>query len=313
MKPRRRFSNAMLLLSIPLLSAGPVQTAAAQSSGGPVIRDSSVGYIDPAMPADIIRFRYDTTFNNRQPARAELFYPQAGASAPGLPRPEISVDFQEFSLYCERTCGQFSSAFINLPARVINPDLNDNSAGLGDLDAGFKYALVACEDLVVTSQLRVYAPTGDADRGLGNHHASIEPALLVYRPLSEQIRFEGELRYWAPIGGTDFAGDIIRYGAGLSYWPQPKCDEDCAASSGLQLVPVVEFVGWSVLDGKTSFASGPGQFTVRDAGGTTIVHVKAGVRTQLCDCTDLFVGYGRPLTGDEWYENTLRIELRMQY
>jgi hypothetical protein len=312
MSTPRQFSANIVMALAALLGCMP-GLATAQSSGGPVIRDSSVGYIDPAIPADILRFRYDTTFNNRQPARAELFYPQAGASAPGLPRPEISVDFQEFSLYCERTCSDFSSAFINLPARVINPDLNDNSAGPGDLDAGFKYALVAREDLVVTSQLRVYAPTGDADRGLGNHHVSIEPALLIYRPLAEQLRFEGELRYWAPIGGTDFAGDIIRYGAGLSYWPQPNCDCECRDSSGLQLVPVVEFVGWSVLDGKTSFASGPGQFTVQDAGGTTIIHVKAGVRTQLCDCTELYVGYGRPLTGDEWYENTLRIELRTQF
>jgi hypothetical protein len=43
------------------------------------------------------------------------------------------------------------------------------------------------------------------------------------------------------------------------------------------------------------------------------VHVKAGVRNRLGDCTDLFVGYGHPLTGDAWYENTLRIELRTSY
>jgi hypothetical protein len=305
MKTNRRIPCAMLIIGAIVLLIGLAQTASAQSSGGPVIRDSSVGYIDPAIPADIIRFRYDTTFNNREPARAELFYPKAGASAPGLPRPEISVDYQEFSLYWERTCSENSSAFVNVPVRLINPDLNDNAAGVGDFDAGFKYVLLWCDDLMVTSQLRVYAPTGDADRGLGNNHVSLEPALLLYRPLTECLRLEGELRYWAPIGGTDFAGDILRYGAGISYVRPSECF--------WQPVPVVEFVGWSVLSGKTSVADGPGQFNIHDAGGTTIVHVKAGLRNRLGDCTDLFVGYGHPLTGDAWYENTLRIELRTQF
>jgi len=305
MEVRRRLLHATRTVGIAvLLVAGP-RTADAQSSGGPVIRDSSVGYIDPAVLADVVRLRYDTTYTNRQPARAELFYPQAGPGAPGPPRPETSVDYQEFSLYCEAMCSEQFSGFINVPIRLINPDINANAEGVGDLDVGFKYALVACDDLLVTSQLRVYVPTGDADRGLGNDHVSLEPALLVYRPLSECVRLEGELRYWAPIGGTDFAGDILRYGAGLSYWTPSDCF--------WQPVPVVELVGWSVLSGMTSITQTPGQPVVQDAGGTTIVHVKAGLRNHLGDCTDLFVGYGHPITGDEWYENTLRVELRIVY
>jgi len=71
--------------------------------------------------------------------------------------------------------------------------------------------------LVASFQLRTYIPTGNAGEGLGNDHVSLEPALLLYRPLTEQWCFEGELRYWTPLDGTDFAGDIIRYGAGVHY------------------------------------------------------------------------------------------------
>jgi hypothetical protein len=284
-------------------SAALNSAASGQSSGGPVIRDSSVGYIDPAIPADMVRLRFDATYNNRQPARAELFYPQAAPNGPGPPRPDTSVDYQEFALYAEALLGECWSGFINAPVRLINPELNENAEGFGDLDLGIKYGLLWSDTCVLTPQLRVYVPTGDSDRGLGTHHVTLEPAILLYQPLSEQLRFEGELRYWAPIGGTDFAGDILRYGAGFSWVSAELCHP----------VPVLEFVGWSILNGQTSVSDGAGQFTVRDAGGTTIVHVKAGVRNRLGECTELFVGYGHPLTGEDWYEDTLRLELRIQY
>jgi hypothetical protein len=31
------------------------------------------------------------------------------------------------------------------------------------------------------------------------------------------------------------------------------------------------------------------------------------------DLADMYVGYGRPLTGDRWYENTVRVEFRLFY
>jgi len=37
------------------------------------------------------------------------------------------------------------------------------------------------------------------------------------------------------------------------------------------------------------------------------------VRAQFERFGDLFVGYGRPLTGDRWYENTLRVEWRLAF
>ena len=31
------------------------------------------------------------------------------------------------------------------------------------------------------------------------------------------------------------------------------------------------------------------------------------------DWADLYGGYGRPLTGDRWYENTVRVEFRLLF
>ncbi|MCI0699505.1 MAG: hypothetical protein L0241_00270, partial [Planctomycetia bacterium] len=87
------------------------------------------------------------------------------------------------------------------------------------------------------------------------------------------------------------------------------------------VAPVAELVGWTVLSGKelSQFRNIP-----LSSSGTTIVNAKLGVRVgfgQLSNCSpyaspyltrsDLYVGYGRALTGAVWYEDLLRVEYRM--
>lgn len=283
----------------------PSMVAQAQPSGIPVIRDSSVGYIDSAIPGDILRLRFDAAYDNFQPSRAEFFYPRSGAEGPGPRLPETSVDYQEASLYAERAWSELCSTFINAPARWINPEVNDNASGFGDLDAGFKYALTYTPQFYTTAQLRVYAPTGHAREGLGTRHVSLEPALLGFSQITERIGLEGELRYWIPVDGTDFAGDMFRYGIGASYWLPLR--------GKWQISPVAEFVGWTILGGKSSQAVAPDLFVIEDEQGTTLVHAKLGARARLGRRADVYAGYGRPLTGEAWYQNTFRIELRYNY
>src|SRR5262249_10228347 len=159
---------------------------------------------------------------------------------------------------------------------------------------GFKWAFIYTPNFVSTFQLRTYIPTGDSTRGLGTHHASIEPSLLVNVGLSERMRFEGQVGTWVPISGTDFAGSIMLYGAGVSYrvYDRPT----------MRISPVVETMGWTVLTGKETAALGGNVFQIRDAGGDTIVEMKLGIRTGFQN-SDFYIGYGRPLTGDIWYKN----------
>jgi hypothetical protein len=281
-------------------------TVRAQGLGNVTVGDSRVGYIDSALVGTQFRLRFDDTFNNRRPTRAEFLWAKAGPGPgrPGPPLLEPSVDYQEFTGYVEAALDRRCSAFLEVPFRLVNPTVDDNTAGLADINAGFKYALVSSPDLVATFQFRTYVPTGDADRGLGNHHVSLEPALLVWMPLADWLLTEAELRYWIPVGGTDFAGDIIRYGLGVS------CP--LVRTSGFQLSPVAEFVGWTVLGGQQSIVTPPAVLVgVEDAAGDTIVNAKLGVRVNVGDSTQFYGGYGRPLTGDRWYENTFRFEFRL--
>jgi hypothetical protein len=65
------------------------------------------------------------------------------------------------------------------------------------------------------------------------------------------------------------------------------------------------------LDGKESVVPPSGVAFVEDAAGQTILNAKLGVRVKFSDRADLYAGYGRPLTGDRWYENILRVEFRL--
>jgi hypothetical protein len=253
----------------------------------------------------LFRIRADASYESNRPTRDEFFYPQSSPNGPGLPRPETRVDYQELSGYLEVAPYENLSAFVSVPFRFLNPEINANAAGLSDMNAGFKWAFLSSEDGVATFQLRTYAPTGDAHLGLGTRHVSLEPALLTYVPLTEALAFEGELRYWVPLGGTDFAGSIIRYGAGLRY--------DLFQTARMRVSPVAEFVGWTSLGGKESVATSPTTAVVQDATGDTIVNVKVGVRVGLGDYADIYAGYGRALTGEVWYKDTIRLEARLLY
>jgi hypothetical protein len=269
------------------------------------VRDSSVGYIDSAIPANQVRLRYDSAYHMTRPNRAEFFYGPGSPNGPGLEDPERSVDSQEISAYLEVLFGSRLSFFAEVPVRFLNPEVNDNAAGLSDVNAGFKYAFLYSADQVVTFQLRAIAPTGDVNTGLSTTHATLEPALLYYRRLTERLTLEGEFRFWAPVGGTDFAGDLLRYGLGLSY--------DLCRTEHVRFRPVAEFVGWTVLSGKETATSPAGVLVTRDSAGEEIVNAKLGLRMLVGERLDFYAGYGRPLTGTRWYENIVRFELRWAF
>jgi hypothetical protein len=283
----------------------PRGDAVGQGTTVPRVRDSNVGYIDPAIPGNVLRFRFDAAYDNLRPTRADFFWAVGGTAGPGPAIPESSVDYQDLSVYGEALLTPSFSAFVNLPARFLDPEQNPNTAGMADMDLGFKRTLIDEADLVATFQFRTYLPTGDVDRGLGNNHVSLEPALLVYKPLGEYWGLEAELRDWIPIDGTDLAGNVIRYGVGVH----------CTALSTCcwQLTPVAEFVGWTVLDGGVSVRQPSGAAILEDAAGDTIVNAKLGVRMKYGEQLDFYTGYGRPLTGDSWYEDIYRFELRYFY
>lgn len=283
-------------------------TSGSQSSGAEDVTlfDSTVGYIDSAIIANQVRLRFDSANDANRAARAEFLYAKYGAAGgPGLPFGESKIDYKEATAYIEWAIDPRLSVFVEGGERFLHPDINQAHDGMGDMNAGFKYAFLRDCGEVVTFQLRAYFPTGDADFGLGTNHYSIEPAILIYSRLTEQLGLEAELHYWASLDGTDWAGDVMRYGVGLHY--DLMHDERCRVS------PVVELVGWSVLSGKYGQTEPNGVIVDRSASGNTIVNLKVGYRFGVCDKSDLYVGFGHALTGDRWYESIFRVEWRLMF
>jgi hypothetical protein len=288
---------------------GPPPGAAAAPSGGDEgfsTRDSTVGYIDSAVIATQVRLRFDAGYHFPFPSRAEFFYPQPAPGGPGEPLDDGLNSYQELSAYVEVAMTPELSGFLEVPFRWLNPDENPNGYGFSDLSFGGKYAWYSDEMFLATAQLRATVPTGDVHRNLSNGHATLEPALLCDARGLEGWGVESELRLWTPIGGTDFAGPILRYGVGVHY--------DLCECVGWRVAPVVELVGWTVLGGKEQPLPVDGVIPpAHDAAGETIVNAKFGVRVGLGERTDVYVGYGRALTGNTWYRDMARLELRWAY
>jgi hypothetical protein len=289
---------------------------------------AAAGYVESAIPVSQFRVRYDAAFDDNRPDRADFFYPKCGCFRaagldPNAPGPGTQsarkVDYQELSAYLEIAANERLSGFVEIPFRWVdiafsNPggpvNPNDFHGGLSDVNFGFKYAAVYTPDTVLTFQFRTYSPSGDAQRGLGRNNWNLEPALLGYQRLSERFFLEGELRGFIPVASDDdFAGNVFRYGAALSYLVYN--------GPSFRIAPVGEVVGWTVLSGKESTETGD----TFGASGDTIVNAKIGVRVGFGRATDpgviskadFYVGYGRALTGEVWYKDILRIEFRYRF
>jgi hypothetical protein len=268
---------------------------------------------------------------------------------------------QTISAYMEVAVNNRFSAFLNVPQRYVqflnNPEeTQENSTrirsknedalfvetaevrnaktgdnGISDIDAGFKYALIACPNQrFLTFQFRTYTPTGDPGLGLGTGHWSLEPSFLLFQRLSDRLVLQGQLTDWVPISAGPGAGNVITYGGGLGYDVYRNCK--------IRVTPVAEFVGWTVLDGTEAFEGTvpgattattgptaqvplvnvngqmlPGDHGFSNASGDTIVNAKIGVRTYFGQNSDVYVGYGRSLTGDRWYKDIYRVEYRLHF
>lgn len=274
------------------------------------------GYIDWALPRTQLRLRYDTGWDSNKPDRAEFIYAQYDNPGPGdlgTGRGNTRVDFRDIRAYMEIASDDSRySIFAELPVRFLDTSASAGSGlietgdtgGLGDVEAGIKISLSRDPSHWLTFQLKTYIPTGEAGRGLGTDHVSIEPGLLFMSEVSSNLTIFGEVRDWIPVDGSqfngeDYFGNVLRYGLGAAFTAIDTCNYSVS--------PITEFVGWSVLDGQVF--NPDFNFADRQDAATTIVNGKFGVRTLFKRSGNTFyVGYGRCLTGERWYQDFLRVE-----
>jgi hypothetical protein len=308
----------------PRVSPPPSQVPPAAA---PRRRGSMVGYIDDATIASRVRIRFEAGFHDHVPDRAEFFYAKCGCyrdlpgslsldpAAPG-PRPGSAndVNFQQAYVQGEYAVGSRFSVFGELPVRWLQPQSFStpgpgfaNQAGISDLRAGAKFALIADARRTLTAQARVYAPTGKAENGLGTNHATIEPTLLYYEAFTPRFALEAQASDWQPLDGSagvpitspnKFSGNVFFWGVGPSFEVYRK--------GAVSFTPIVELIHWHVNGGFQTA-------TPADATGTNIANLKVGARTYWNATNSLYVGYGHALTKASWYDDIVRVEYRFAF
>lgn len=269
--------------------------------------ESTVAFIDSALPLTQFRFRYDANYNAARNTRAEYLLAMPQPIGRGMPADESRLDLQRATTYFEFAPGPTLSGFVEIGSRIVDPEINANSAGIEDMNFGFKWAFWWTEHRVFTAQLKAFLPTGDADRGLGVGHSALEPGFLLMHRITDRFRMEKHVKLWIPIDGAEgAAGSVAHYGISTCY--------DVVAKSNLRIAPQFELDCWTALGGSSRYLT-PAGVLVDDAHCDTIWNAMFGCRVCVGpDCRHQFyAGYGRALTGETWFQDVARIEYRLAF
>ena len=70
-------------------------------------------------------------------------------------------------------------------------------------------ALILDSALILSGQLKVHVPTGDAGDGLGRDFLAFEPGLLLEKPCHDWVVLNAQVDYFLPLDGHDFAGEYF--------------------------------------------------------------------------------------------------------
>ncbi|MBX3439327.1 MAG: hypothetical protein KF861_17695, partial [Planctomycetaceae bacterium] len=259
-------------------------------------------WIDSAQPFSHVSLQFDNGWNLRKPDRSEYFW----AAPPTGPGPESSVDVTTLTARMEMA-SERASAIFAVPLRAVDPVINPNTAGIGDLTVGGKLALVSGRDWVVTQQTLTYLNTGPAGRGLGTGHVSMEPGLLARYRWTDEAYFHSQLRYVIPLSGTgNFPGQVLIWGVGMSWiWYE---------TDAFAMLPTFEVVGMSFLDGERTTATG----AKIDVDGETTVELLPGLRFVLGPQGDLGlpeigISSGASVGDSGWFSGRIRLEARWNF
>jgi hypothetical protein len=291
-------------------------------------RPSMVGYIEDSSVETTVRVRFDAGYGTSAADRAEFFYAKCGcyrglpasnaafdpnAAGPG-PGVVTNLNFGQLYIYGEFAPNPKFSVFADVPFRFLRPDTFAPGTGsfgpqngISDVRFGAKASIASTAERQLTASLRIGAPTGDSLKGLGTNHATIEPVLLYQENPSDRLGVEAQFGGVIPTDGSagvpttsskKFSGSVLYYGVGPSY--------EVYRNAQLSFAPIVELVGWHVLSGyQTADAA--------NADGINIVNLKFGARMSFRDRSSIYVGYGRAVTTDDWYDNIVRFEYRTTF
>ncbi len=261
--------------------------------------------IESAQPLTNFRIRTLAAYGRNFPDRSEYFWARTVDGA-GPPLPERSVDYQDLRMRLEMGSKAFSTAF-EVPFRAVNPEVNSNHAGLGDLQITIKTVLVDGKAWQLTPLFAIHMNTGRAVAGLGTGHVTLEPGVLLRYIWNEETWLHWQLKYWVPTGANPLhAGDLVTFGLGINHvWRE---------SDYRAIIPSLELVSYSFQSGLARTPAGG----LINADGIHAFQLTPGVHYVIdngCDFGLLEVGsfMGLSFSDERLYQSQLGFEIRWSF
>lgn len=261
-------------------------------------------FLGTTQPFNNVRLQFDSVWGVETPNRSEYYW---AAPPKGPELPERELDYFDLRLVSELAPSKSFSITTAVPMRSLDPEINPNTTGLGDMSVATKLVLLDGRYWQFTQLFKTHINTGSPRKGLGTGHVSLEPGILGRYEWNPRLFFHGRLSFWIPIGGDrHFSGPAVNYGLGASY---VAYETDTFA-----VLPTVEMMGWSFLDGMKTLPNGE----IVDVDDDGSVAFLPGTRFVLGPAGDLGlfeVGLagGFAVGNDGWYDSIFRTELRWSY
>ncbi len=261
-------------------------------------------FVEASQPFTHFGLRVDNAYNWERPDRAEYLWSKIGGRGP--PKIDSGTDYQQVRFTLEAGTQSFST-ITSLPLTILDPDQNNNTAGLGDMSVATKTVFINGDYWQFSQITRTYFNTGLDRRGLGSGHVSMEPGLLVRYRVSDRTYWHNELKFWFPLGGDPVhSGEVFVWGTGVT---TIMYETDMIA-----LIPSFELHGWSVLDGQQTEPNG----VVLDIDPEGILNIAPGMRFVYDNGGDLGlleIGLASDvgITSNRFYSNLFRIDFRWSY
>jgi hypothetical protein len=271
------------------------------------IADSAF-FVDAVRPQTQMGFKFDTGFNLMLPDRAEYFWARADGNGRG-PKPiagrraELGLNYTDAFFYTEAATSRVG-AFVEMSYRSLDPTLDPHAANFGDMRIGTKTMLLDCELLQFGFEFTTYLPVGDAGKGLGTGHVSLEPSLLLGIRVGPDSYIQTQVAEWIPVGGDkDYAGAILHYHFSWNnvlYRFNPQ----------VPVIGTLEMNGWTFQHGEFT---DPGLGPFQPAVDYTYVSAGPGLRLFVCDKIDVGFAVAFALTEQHWASTLYRTELRFRF
>ncbi len=225
----------------------------------------SIFDIEPAQPSN--NFRVRSVFGSRLqlPDRAEYFWGRTVDRA-GPRRGESILDYRDLRLRLELGSKKFATIF-EVPFREVDPRINNNHAGLGDLQLITKTVFIEGDKWLLTQYFGTHFATGASRMGLGTGHVALEPGFLVRNKWSDISWLHGELKFWFPLGADpNHHGQVLKIATGMNrIWR----DSDTSA-----VLPSLELTSYSILNGLARNQAG----VIRQIDSDIMLYLTPGIR-----------------------------------